>query len=70
MIEPNLLDMERARDAAQSDDDLSAYIQREAYTVHHPVSTCRIGSDPDGAEKAADMMLARAPLPRATLPIA
>jgi choline dehydrogenase-like flavoprotein len=31
--------------AAQSDDELAAYIRAEAYTVHHPVSTCRMGSD-------------------------
>jgi choline dehydrogenase-like flavoprotein len=31
--------------AAQSDADLIAYIRGEAYTVHHPVSTCRMGSD-------------------------
>lgn len=33
-------------DVVQSDADLSAYIRREAYTVHHPVSTCRMGKDP------------------------
>lgn len=32
--------------AAVSDTDLVAYIRAEAYTVHHPVSTCRMGSDP------------------------
>lgn len=32
-------------EAAQSDADLIAYIRAEAYTVHHPVSTCRMGSD-------------------------
>jgi choline dehydrogenase len=32
--------------AAVSDADLVAYIRAEAYTVHHPVSTCRMGSDP------------------------
>jgi choline dehydrogenase-like flavoprotein len=32
--------------AAQSDEDLIAYVRAEAYTVHHPVSTCRMGSDP------------------------
>jgi choline dehydrogenase-like flavoprotein len=32
-------------DAAQTDADLSAYIRGEAYTVHHPVSTCRMGAD-------------------------
>jgi choline dehydrogenase-like flavoprotein len=31
--------------AAQSDADLVAYIRAEAYTVHHPVSTCRMGTD-------------------------
>ncbi len=31
---------------AQSDADLIAYIRAEAYTVHHPVSTCRMGTDP------------------------
>jgi choline dehydrogenase len=29
----------------QSDADLTAYIRAEAYTVHHPVSTCRMGND-------------------------
>ena len=89
--------------AAHSDADLSAYIRREAYTVHHPMSTCRVGNDPQAvvdpqlrvawieglrvadasvfpsiiggnpnavvvmvAEKAADMLLARVPLPPAT----
>ena len=32
--------------AAQSDDELVAYIRAESYTVHHPVSTCRMGADP------------------------
>ena len=87
---------------AQSDEELTAYIRAESYTVHHPVSTCRMGSDPlavvdpelcvvgaEGlrvadasvfpsiiggntnaavmmvAEKAADLMLGRAPLPAA-----
>jgi choline dehydrogenase len=31
--------------AAVSDAELAAYIRAEAYTVHHPVSTCRMGSD-------------------------
>ena len=31
--------------AAMSDAELEAYIRAEAYTVHHPVSTCRMGSD-------------------------
>ncbi len=33
-------------DAAQTDADLVGYIRSEAYTVHHPVSTCRMGADP------------------------
>ena len=28
----------------QSDAELEAYIRAEAYTVHHPVSTCRMGN--------------------------
>lgn len=32
--------------AAQSDADLVDYIRAEAYTIHHPVSTCRMGNDP------------------------
>jgi choline dehydrogenase-like flavoprotein len=32
--------------AATSDAELEAYIRAEAYTVHHPVGTCRMGSDP------------------------
>lgn len=31
--------------ATVSDADLAAYVRAEAYTVHHPVSTCRMGSD-------------------------
>jgi choline dehydrogenase len=31
--------------SAQSDADLGAYIRAEGYTVHHPVSTCRMGVD-------------------------
>jgi choline dehydrogenase len=31
--------------AAMSDAELAAYVRAEAYTVHHPVSTCRMGSD-------------------------
>ena len=31
--------------ALRSDADLESYIRAEAYTVHHPVSTCRMGSD-------------------------
>jgi choline dehydrogenase len=33
--------------AVQSDAELEGYIRAEAYTVHHPVSTCRMGSDAD-----------------------
>jgi choline dehydrogenase-like flavoprotein len=32
--------------AAQSDAQLAAYIRAGAYTIHHPVSTCRMGTDP------------------------
>ena len=90
--------------AAQSDEDLAAYIRAESYTVHHPVSTCRMGTDPmavvdaqlrvaglEGlrvadasvfpsiiggntnaavvmiAEKAADLILGRPPLPPAAI---
>jgi choline dehydrogenase len=89
---------------AQSDADLAAYIRAESYTVHHPVSTCRMGADPmavvdpqlrvaglEGlrvadasvfpsiiggntnaavvmiAEKAADLILGRPPLPPAVI---
>ncbi len=31
--------------AAESDAELAAYVRAEAYTVHHPVSTCRMGND-------------------------
>ncbi|MGH8260659.1 MAG: GMC family oxidoreductase, partial [Steroidobacteraceae bacterium] len=31
--------------AAQSDADLAAYIRAQAYTVHHPVGTCRMATD-------------------------
>jgi choline dehydrogenase len=34
-------------ETAQSDDALIDYIRAQAYTVHHPVSTCRMGNDPD-----------------------
>jgi choline dehydrogenase len=30
----------------QSDSELAAYVRAEGYTVHHPVSTCRMGTDP------------------------
>ena len=33
--------------AAISDTDLAAYVRAAAYTVHHPVSTCRMGNDAD-----------------------
>ena len=88
--------------AAETDAELIAYIRAQAYTVHHPVSTCRMGAASDAgvvvdpqlavigleglrvadasifpsivggntnavvvmvAEKAADMILGRAPLP-------
>src|SRR5690606_41187052 len=29
----------------QSDEQLDAYIRETGYTVHHPVGTCRMGSD-------------------------
>jgi choline dehydrogenase len=32
--------------SAASDADLIDYIRGQAYTVHHPVSTCRMGTDP------------------------
>jgi choline dehydrogenase-like flavoprotein len=31
--------------AVVSDAELAAYVRAEAYTVHHPVSTCRMGND-------------------------
>ena len=89
--------------AAKSDAELIDYIRAEAYTVHHPVSTCRMGTDADAvvdpelrvvgleglrvadasvfpsiiggntnaavvmiAEKAADLILGRAPPASAT----
>jgi choline dehydrogenase-like flavoprotein len=39
---------------AESDAELEAYIRAEAYTVHHPVSTCRMGND---AEAVVDPQL-------------
>ena len=32
--------------SAQSDAELIEYVRAQAYTVHHPVSTCRMGIDP------------------------
>jgi choline dehydrogenase len=31
--------------AAQNDADLAAYVRAQGYTVHHPVSSCRMGKD-------------------------
>jgi choline dehydrogenase len=31
--------------AVRSDAELAAFIRAESYTVHHPVSTCRMGND-------------------------
>ncbi len=36
----------------QSDAELEAYIRAEAYTVHHPVSTCRMGTNNAGMDAA------------------
>ena len=33
--------------AAETDEELIAYIRAQAYTVHHPVSTCRMGAESD-----------------------
>jgi len=30
----------------QTDEDLLDYVRAQSYTVHHPVSTCRMGTDP------------------------
>jgi choline dehydrogenase-like flavoprotein len=38
--------------AAQSDAELTDYLRRTASTVHHPVSTCRMGPDPDAVVDA------------------
>jgi choline dehydrogenase-like flavoprotein len=37
---------------AQSDAELAAYVRRAASTVHHPVSTCRMGRDPEAVVDA------------------
>jgi choline dehydrogenase len=34
-------------EAVQSDAALIDYVRAQAYTVHHPVSTCRMGADPE-----------------------
>jgi choline dehydrogenase-like flavoprotein len=31
----------------RTDDEIDAFIRRTALTAHHPVGTCRMGSDPD-----------------------
>jgi choline dehydrogenase len=38
--------------AVQSDAQLAAYVRRMASTVHHPVSTCRMGPDADSVVDA------------------
>jgi choline dehydrogenase-like flavoprotein len=38
--------------ADQSDEALIDYIRAQAYTVHHPVSTCHMGNDPDAVVDA------------------
>jgi choline dehydrogenase len=92
--------------SVQSDADIAAFIRATAYTVHHPVGTCRMGSDANAvldpelrlrgmsglrvadasvipsiiggntnaaivmiAEKAADLLRGRAPLPAAQLDV-
>ncbi len=89
---------------ARSDAELAAYVRAQGYTVHHPVSTCRMGVDSEAvvdaelraigleglrvadasvfpsiiggntnaavvmiAEKAADLILEKAPLPPAAV---
>lgn len=38
--------------ALENDDELISYIRSEAYTVHHPVGTCRMGPDGDAVVDA------------------
>ena len=38
--------------AVESDEALDAYIRETGYTVHHPVGTCRMGSDKDAVVDA------------------
>ena len=38
--------------ALSSDEELAAYVRAEAYTVHHPVSTCRMGQASDSVVDA------------------
>jgi len=43
--------------AAQTDAELEAYVRAEAYTVHHPVGTCRMGSAASGIDAVVDPQL-------------
>ena len=38
--------------AAQGAEALAEYVRRASYTVHHPVSSCRMGRDPDAVVDA------------------